>query len=167
MRIIFCILLIVTCSVALSQSSRDTTATKVFIDSLNRQIDRAVVQKNIPFLKKHFADDFRFYHATGMIDSKQSWIGKAESGSNYFSREHDSTSVELHDNIALVTGILTVLFPPSFNRDGYAVHYIRVYALRNRVCQMISHHSTAQWVVGRKLWAASREPRVKEKEKQK
>ncbi|MFL5740474.1 MAG: nuclear transport factor 2 family protein [Flavisolibacter sp.] len=148
MRRLLFILSIVGSTAAFCQNAQDTTATKVFIDSLNRQIDRAVVQKNIPFLQKHFADDFRFFHATGMIDSKQSWIGKAESGGDYFSREHDSTSVELHIDIALVTGTLTVLFPP--NHNGYAVRYIRVYAFRNQVWQMVSHHSTAQWVVGKK-----------------
>src|SRR6476469_7893799 len=98
MRILFIFLLASVGSHALCQNSEDTTATKIFLDSLNRQIDRAVVQKNIPFLQEHFANDFRFFHATGMIDSKQSWIGKTETGSNYFSREHDSTAVELHDN---------------------------------------------------------------------
>jgi ketosteroid isomerase-like protein len=132
-------------------NSVDTTATKKLIDSINRGLDRAYVKRDIPFLQKHYAEDFYFLHATGMIDSKSSWIGKS-GGSNsqlLLSREHDSTIVELHDNIAIVTGILAVLFVPAANRDGYAVRYIRVYALRNKTWQLISHHSTAQWTVKR------------------
>ena len=129
----------------------DTTATKKIIDSINRALDRAYVKKDIPFLKKHYAEDFYFLHATGMVDSKSSWIGKLEGPNSQLllSREHDSTLVELHDNVAIVTGILTVLFVPAANRDGYAIRYIRVYALRNKVWQLISHHSTAQWTVKR------------------
>ena len=43
-----------------SQKKSDTTAIKLLVDSINREVDRAVVQKNIPFLQKHFANDFRF-----------------------------------------------------------------------------------------------------------
>ena len=129
----------------------DTTATKKLIDSINRELDRAYVQRDIPFLQKHYAEDFYFLHATGMIDSKSSWIGKSGGPNSQLllSREHDSTIVELHDNVAIVTGILTVLFGPAANRDGYAVRYIRVYALRNKTWQLISHHSAAQWTVKR------------------
>jgi hypothetical protein len=124
----------------------DTAKTKLLIDSINRTLDRAVVKKDVLYMQKHYADDFFFYHATGMIDSKKSWIGKNENPKNLvLSREHDSVTVELHDNIAIVKGILTVLFPAEANKAGYAVRYIRVYALRKNIWQLISHHSTAQW----------------------
>ena len=132
-------------------SFTDTTATKIIIDSINRTLDRAYVKKDIVFLQKHYAEDFYFLHATGMVDSKTSWIRKLENPTSrlLFSREHDSTVVELHDNIAVVTGKLTVLFQPEAKRDGYGVSYLRVYALRDKVWQLISHHSTGQWVVKR------------------
>jgi len=130
-------------------NSTDTTEIKKLVDSINRELDRAYVKKDISFLQKHYAQDFYFLHATGMVDSKTSWIGKLKNQDSppLLSREHDSTVVELHNDIAIVTGKLTVLFQPQANRDGYGISYIRVYALRNKVWQLISHHSTGQWVV--------------------
>jgi hypothetical protein len=49
--------------------SKDSNELIRLIDSLNRTLDRSVVEKNIAFLEKHFADDFVFIHATGMVDS--------------------------------------------------------------------------------------------------
>src|SRR4051794_29131966 len=91
------------CSFSAFGQSSDTSVIKNLVDSINRELDRAVVTKNIPFLQKHIADDFRFIHGTGMIDSKESWIGKAGMPRiQYISREQDSVSVELHGDIAIV-----------------------------------------------------------------
>ena len=128
------------------QAQTDTTKTKQLLDSINRGLDRSVVNKDVAFMQKHYADDFFFYHATGMIDSKKSWIGKAESTRNmYQSREHDSVIVELHDDIAIVKGILSVASKPEAKRADFNIRYIRVYAFRKNNWQLISHHSTAQW----------------------
>jgi ketosteroid isomerase-like protein len=131
---------------AFTQAQSDTTKTKQILDSINRRLDRSVVNKDVAFMQKHYADDFFFYHATGMIDSKKSWIGKAESSNNMNqSREHDSLIVELHDDVAILKGILTVRLKPEANRPNYFIRYIRVFALRKNTWQLISHHSTAQW----------------------
>jgi hypothetical protein len=116
------------------------------VDSINREVDKAVVQKNIPYLQEHFADDFKFTHGTRMVDTKASWIGKAQSPKiQYLSREHDSTEVELHDDIAIVIGSLKVILPKEAPKYGYIVRYERLYRLRNKVWQMISHRTTAEW----------------------
>lgn len=70
---------------------------KNLIDSVNRLIDRAVVEKDSLLMKKYYADDFFFLHSTGMIDSKKSWIKSAlSSKTGYASRKHDSVIIELH-----------------------------------------------------------------------
>ena len=81
-----------------------------------------------------------------MIDTKESWIGKAQMpGIQYLARENDSTSVELHDDIAIVTGSLKVALPSDPNRYGYIIRYERVYRLKKKIWQMISHRTTAEW----------------------
>jgi ketosteroid isomerase-like protein len=128
------------------QAQTDTARVKQLLDEINRSLDRAIVKKDVDYMQKHFADDFFFYHATGMIDSKESWIGKNKNPNNkMLSREHDSVTVELHGDVAILKGTLTVLFPPEAKRAGYAVRYIRVFANRKNLWQLISHHSTAQW----------------------
>jgi hypothetical protein len=140
--------IILSCTVHAQLS--DTTAIKKLVDSINRQLDRAVVAKNIPFMQKHIADDFRFIHGTGLIDSKESWIGKAGMPRvQYLSREQDSVSVELHNDIAIITGSLTVVLPEQSPRYGYIIRYQRVFR-RKELWQMISHHTTMQWDIPRK-----------------
>ena len=114
------------------------------LDDLNRKIDQAVVDKNIEFMKKHYADDFVFTHSTGFIDSKESWIKNIEKmGTDKFlSRAHDSTKVEMHGNVAIIFGKLSVERQGKEKISKYALHYVRVYAMRNKVWQMISHKST-------------------------
>lgn len=146
MKTVVCALLIFL-SLSL-HAQTDSARTVQLVDSINRGLDRAVVKKDVDFMEKHYAADFYFYHATGMIDSKESWIGKNKNpNSRILSREHDSVTVELHPDLAIVKGTLTVLFPPELKRAGYAIRYIRVYAKRKKIWQLVSHNSTAQWTV--------------------
>lgn len=114
------------------------------LDDLNRKIDQAVVDKNIDFMKKHYADDFVFTHSTGLIDSKESWVKNIEKmGTDKFlSRAHDSTKVEMHGDVAIIFGKLSVERQGKDKISKYALHYVRVFALRNKVWQMICHKST-------------------------
>jgi hypothetical protein len=138
--------LIILCGLKLSaQKLKDTTITKITIDSINRLLDRSIVKKDTVVLKKYYSDDFFFRHATGRIDSRASWI-RSVLRNNYASREHDSVVVELHDQVAVVTGTLNVRFPPQ-TRKAYAVRYIRVFAYKKKTWQLISHHSTGEWEI--------------------
>ncbi len=72
---------------------------------INQRIDQGVVEKNLGALEKLYASDFVFTHGTGTVDDKESWlrsVGRPEQ--KFVSRVHDSTEVELHDDIALVSG---------------------------------------------------------------
>lgn len=146
MRLLFNLLLGFFGLSSYGQELSNTTATKIVVDSINREVDRAVVQKNVPYMQKHFSTDFKFTHGTGMIDNKESWIGKAQSTRvQYMAREHDSINVELHNDIAIVTGVLRVILPSGGNRYGYAIRYERVYRLNKNVWQMISHRTFKEW----------------------
>ena len=130
-----------------SQKNNDSTATKILLDSINRLLDRAVVKKDLAPLQEYYADDFYFLHATGKVDNKTTWLKSVSNpNSQTLSREHDSVVVELHENVALLTGNLFVRFPPT-SRAGYGIRYIRVYAIRKERWKLISHHSTAQWTL--------------------
>ena len=128
-----------------AQTTKETS-TKNLIDSINRIIDRAVVQKQISLLQKLYADDFVFTHGTGLVDSKRSWLKNIKDTSVHFIyREHDSTLVELHHDVAIVTGTLTVKRQRRTEVDGYALRYVRVFANRKNQWQMLSHRTTSEW----------------------
>lgn len=131
-------------SAALSQANESL---KKEIDQLNQSIDNAVVKKDIAFLKKHYSDDYVFTHFTGLIDSKESWIRNIESmgDARFTKRQHDSTTVELHGDVAIIFGKLSVERESKEKKlSNYALWYVRVYALRNKVWQMVSHRSTEE-----------------------
>lgn len=144
-RFLTIILLIIAVS-SLAQPGKPTV-TKV-IDDLNRAIDQAVVSRDIDMLQKHYGEDFVFTHGTGTVDSKESWmrsIQKLTDNNRYLSREHDSTQVELHDDIAIITGKLSVTRLTPKETRKYALRYVRVYALRKKTWQLISHRTTEEW----------------------
>jgi ketosteroid isomerase-like protein len=116
------------------------------IDALNRKVDQAVVEKNIPVMQEIYGDDFVFTHGTGMVDSKASWIGKNQSSaSKFLSRDHDSTQVELHGEVAIVTGRLMIARESKEGISKYGLRYVRVFVLRNKKWQMISHRTVKEW----------------------
>ncbi|MEO7802710.1 MAG: nuclear transport factor 2 family protein [Ginsengibacter sp.] len=126
----------------------DSAKIAIIVDSTNRALDHAVVAKDGAFLQKHYADDFVFHHGGGMLDNKQSWINFVTSDkANYKSREHDSISVEVHRNIAIVKGMLTISNPADNQPNTYAIKYYRTYVYRNRNWQLLSHNTYLQWQV--------------------
>ena len=116
------------------------------IDETNRKIDRAVVSKDLKFLEQHYGEDFVFTHATGLVDSKKSWLESIKKNKGYAAREHDSTIVELHKDLAIIEGKLTVtrLEPAKDGTIKYSLRYVRVFALRKKNWEMISHRSTSE-----------------------
>lgn len=120
---------------------------KKTVDDLNRKIDRAVVAKDFQTLEKHYGSDFVFTHGTGLVDSKQSWIEAIKKNKGYLSREHDSTTVELHGHVAIINGKLTVgrVEPAKDGTTRYSLWYVRVFALRKNTWEMISHRTTSEW----------------------
>lgn len=117
------------------------------VDDINRAIDRAVAKNDFVFLEKHYGDDFVFTHSTGLVDSKESWIRSIKNmgDARYAFREHDSTTVEMHNDIAIISGKLSVARESKQETHTYNLYYVRVFALRNDVWQMISHRSTREW----------------------
>lgn len=114
--------------------------------SVNEQIDEAVVKKNLPFLEKHYADDFVFTHGTGYVEGKESWLKDVASlNTKYISRIQDSTSVEMHGDIALVVGKVDIKRQDKDNEVSYGIWYIRIYRLNRATWQMISHRTTKEW----------------------
>jgi ketosteroid isomerase-like protein len=132
-------------AVGVAQTANET---KKLVDDTNRIIDRAVVKQDVATMQKYFGDDFYFKHSTGEIDSKESWITSIKNlkeGNRFTSREHDSTEVELHGDIAIVAGKLSVAREAQPQVRKYNLTYIRVFALRNKTWQLISHRSTKEW----------------------
>ncbi|HNR73006.1 MAG TPA: nuclear transport factor 2 family protein, partial [Cyclobacteriaceae bacterium] len=84
-----------------------------------KQIEAAVVAANISFLQKAYADDFRFKHGTGHIDSKASWLKDVEKNKGKFvSRNVEKSEAELHGDIGITQGTIAV----TRTESTYTIH---------------------------------------------
>lgn len=134
-KIVIATLASLLCSfVTLAQTSSDSSILLL----LNQQIDNYVVANNVISLDKLYADDFVFSHGSGRVEGKQGWFTSVAKGS-FLQRQHDSVTVELHTNIAILKGKLSVTKKGTKENSRYHLKYLRVYALRNLQWQMISH----------------------------
>ena len=106
---------------------------------VNREIDRNVVSRDLAALEKAYAEDFVFSHGSGKVEGKKSWLASVAK-SNFLKREHDSVTVEMHKNIAIVKGKLSVRKQTKEKIDSYHLKYIRVYR-KEKDWQMISHNT--------------------------
>lgn len=142
MKSIALLLFLNTCFTIQAQKRVHITAVKHHIDSVNRLIDKAVINKQYSILHKHYASDYYHTHASGKIDTKKSWIENVKKPStSYTLRNHDSVTVELHKDIAIVTGTLEVDRPAGRKK----AKYVRVFVYRQKLWQLLSHNAIYEW----------------------
>lgn len=116
------------------------------IEAVNKKIEEALVSKDLATLSALYADDFVFTHGSGLVQTKSQWLDALRSNeTRYLSRQLDSTSIELHAEIAVVTGRLLVCRQSEAGEARYGLQYVRVYSMKTGLWQMISHRTTAQW----------------------
>lgn len=115
-----------------------------FILVLNQQIDNYVVKQQVELLSKLYADDFVFSHGSGKVEGREGWLKSVAKG-NFLLRQHDSVTVEMHPELAIVRGKLSVHKNNKDKIDRYHLKYFRLYAFRNKQWQLISHMTTSEW----------------------
>lgn len=135
------LLCIVFCKLSLAQKNNDRHADSAYLIKINQEIDQAVVNKDTALLRKRYADDFVFSHGSGRVEGTNSWFGSVMRN-NYPQRSHDSVTVELHPNIGIVKGKMTIQRVGKDKTDKYYLKYIRVYAKREQQWWLISHSTT-------------------------
>ncbi|OSZ81173.1 hypothetical protein CAP36_08040 [Chitinophagaceae bacterium IBVUCB2] len=111
---------------------------------LNQQIDDYVVKQQVEPLSKLYADDFVFSHGSGKVEGREGWLKSVAKG-NFLLRQHDSVTVEMHPELAIVKGKLSVHKKNKDKTDRYHLKYFRLYAFRNKQWQLISHITTSEW----------------------
>lgn len=136
------LLLLIPFVVLQAQVSEQTDSS--FILVLNQQIDNYVVKQQVELLSKFYADDFVFSHGSGKVEGREGWLKSVVKG-NFLLRQHDSVTVEMHQELAIVRGKLSVHKNNKDKIDRYHLKYFRLYAYRNNQWQLISHITTSEW----------------------
>jgi len=108
---------------------------------LNQRIDDYVVQKNLAALDTLYVADFVFSHGSGKVEGKPGWLATV-GRTDYTLRRHDSVTAEVHPDMAIVKGKMSIQRINKDKTDRYYLKYIRVYAPRKNRWQMVSHSTT-------------------------
>lgn len=75
------------------------------IETLYKQMYKAMVEKDTATLNRVHADDFVLVHMTGMRQSKQQYIDAIADGTlNYYSAKHEQMDITIDGNNATLTG---------------------------------------------------------------
>jgi ketosteroid isomerase-like protein len=108
----------------------------------------AVVAADLPTLDAIYADDFRFTHGTGEVQTKTEWLDDLRTGRRvYESREVTDLDVERHGDIAVTYGRLEIRLRRDGQNQYFSARYVRVYARRDERWQLISHRTVEQQVL--------------------
>jgi hypothetical protein len=109
----------------------------------DRAFDHAILMSDTEFLSRMLAPDFKFTHGDGNNQSKSEIIDAVKAGRlRSKTREVDEQAVEIHGDIALVSGRVHVVRDnPDPARRDFSFWYIRVYAKRANELQLISHRT--------------------------
>ncbi|MBK9013970.1 MAG: nuclear transport factor 2 family protein [Saprospiraceae bacterium] len=115
------------------------------VEALNRRIDEAVCSKDLKQLRAWYADDFVFTHGTGLVEGKEGWLKTVgDTATHFLSRTHDSLTTELHQNVAIIRGKLSVQRAKGVAVSGYELWYVRVFVRHKKCWQLISHRTTSE-----------------------
>ncbi len=107
-----------------------------------RSIEKAVVDTDLAFLERAYADDFYFKHGTGGLDNKSSWLKSVKDAKGKFiSRTVDSVEIDLHKNVGVTNGKITVTRKTDKGERIYMIRYVRVYGRKGSGWELISHRT--------------------------
>ena len=116
------------------------------LTDIERKLAAAVLKVDVATLERTYAEDFRFTHSTGDVQTKAEWLKALQSGqTSYTARNIDSIEVELHDDVAITTGRIHARTDSADARwQEYTVWYVRVYAQRDDRWQLLSHRTVRE-----------------------
>lgn len=125
-----------------SQSAASGDAKSELI-AIEKAIAEAIVDLDFDTLDRTYADEFVFYHSTGVIEGKDDWLRKLRNGEAvYTARIVDSVEVDFHGDTAITSGRIHLKTrSASPERREFTVWYYRIYEQRDGRWQMMSHRS--------------------------
>lgn len=86
---------------------------KDFIKELYIKLSDASISKDKKVLNEILDDDYKLYHMTGKIQTKNEYIDSVINGElKYFDSKHETIDISIEDNIAKVIGKTKTLASP-------------------------------------------------------
>ena len=113
------------------------------IAAIERDVARAVVELDFDVLEATYADEFVFYHSTGVVEGKDDWLRKLRAGEAvYTARIVDNIEVDVIGEQAVSSGRIHLrMDTDNPDRKAFTVWYFRIYERRAGRWQMVMHRS--------------------------
>lgn len=117
--------------------------------ALDRRIQAAMVANDVSVLKRSIADDFRFTHSDGSVETKADLLRTAALKPRYYLRRRVlSAKAEVHERLGFVFGILDVASGPrpedaqGTSAVCYRLNYVHAFERRGGTWRLTSHSTT-------------------------
>lgn len=95
-------------------------------------------------LGKLLADELVFVHASGKVDSKQSYLEFVRSGAaSYQGVDNSDMSVQIFDHVAVVNGIVSAKVMHEGVLKSPRNHFISTWVKRNGAAQLVAWQHTS------------------------
>ncbi|MGI9431241.1 MAG: nuclear transport factor 2 family protein [Myxococcota bacterium] len=104
---------------------------------------KAMIEANVPSLEKLLADDLRFTHANGSVETKYQFIASLEAGNlDYQAIGTRDVTVRIVGDVGVITGVAEVRLGIRGARSWAHLLYTAVYVKRERGWQLWVYQST-------------------------
>ena len=121
-----------------------TPAVGAEVRTLMENIEKAIVEANLPLLDSVYCERFSLVHGTGVRNSKEAWLQSVlKDKGKYVSRVLEAADVELHGDVALASGRITVRKQDTELRE-YSFEFVRVFRQVSGAWRMLSHRTTSE-----------------------
>jgi len=122
-----------------------STTEQAAIDDVLKAEDargQAIAQKDWAALGRILGDDFVYTHSTGKRETKDDWIAGLQKLDRAVVREN--LSVQVFDDVALVSGTSVYRYAEPFNGDshfGSLLDALQVWVKRDGEWQLVANHN--------------------------
>jgi hypothetical protein len=108
----------------------------------DQKLEAAVLHRDAAFLQTVLSDDVRFSHGTGAVWDKHQWLEMVPR-SSAIARTLDSVAIEAHGDVIETVGHVQIKTSDPKLAE-YHIWYVRVYARRNGIWQLLSNRTVRQ-----------------------
>ena len=116
---------------------------KAFILALDKQWSDAIVKSDTATLEKLLADDLVYAHATGIVDTKKSYIAKIkERRQVYKSFEQHSPAVNIYKDSAVTFSYVRVTGTNQAGAFDDKIMLIHFWVKQNNAWRLAAHQTT-------------------------
>lgn len=121
---------------ALAQTAADITAAE-------KNWASKVLTRDVKALEKIVADDLIYAHSTGIIDTKQTYLGKIGEGRQVYTKvEHQKIETRLHGNSAITHCIMRMVGTNQAGPFDDKVMMLHVWVKKGTGWMLAAHQTT-------------------------